>query len=340
MISVKKLNLGKYYQVSWIPIEDGKRIYFSSSVKKEAEEERLPLKGRIDPIADGNWVLSISNKDEENYFFSCASHEIAAGISLAEPEKQLQDCGMLRTPRGDAIFYCKNKKLPIVCREMRFDLDYDKYEYFLYGEGVFMRISERSLDAILNCPDIVWTNQCNIKDRYSEKDCNFKIYWLPVRDEKRLYISNLFSSDLKDIPPVGVIRELKGGDYVVYPFEGKENYNFPYKYYQYWYMSAFLSSTQLPGEGYQTIKLGGKYGMLNRRLFISPHPLVLIVHELSKSTYILFKGETLDFSPEVFKIVSEHPSLLDECSDKMLYTIIKRPDILLPLEGEEKDIVK
>jgi hypothetical protein len=24
----------------------------------------------------------------------------------------------------------------------------------------------------------------------------------------------------------------------------------------------------------------------------------------------------------------------------MLYTIIKRPDILLPLEGEEKDIVK
>jgi len=324
MFSVKKINLGSFC-VSWIPIEEGKRIYYSSSAKKEAEKEMIPLKGRIDPIGNGDWVLSIRKRDDENYFFSSASYEITTGISLAE--RQVQDCGMFRTSRGEVIFYYKEKNLPVICKKPYIDY----YKYFLYRNGTFMDISERTLNSLLSCPDIVWITQCNIKNRISEEDV--KIYWLPIGDEKRLYISNLFSSDLEDIPTVGIIREIEGGDYVIYPLEGKEKYSFPYKYYQYCYVSSLLSSTQLPGEGYGIIKLGGKYGLLNKELFISPHPLVVLETEDKGSKYILFKGKSTDFYPEVFKIISENPSLLD---DRTLYTIMERPDVLLHVEDKNR----
>jgi hypothetical protein len=331
MITFKEEFLGNH-RVLYLPVQGGGRIYISNSAREEVEAGRIPVKGRIDLISENNYVLWVSPKDEKNYFLGCVSSEIAAGVSVAE--NQIQECGMFMLSR-DAIFYCENKDLPIICRQPGIN----DYEYFLYGKGVFMSVSKRILDTTLSCPDIVWTTQCSIRDTNSEGSYNFKFYWFPAGDEKRLYLSNLFPPDLKDIPPIGVIREIGERDYVLYPFEGKENYFFPYKYYQYRKngLSSVLSSIQIQGGECEVIKLGGKYGLLNRRLFLSSFPLVVIDTECSWSKCFLFMGETLDFSPEVFKIVCDNPSFLESCSTRTFYTIIKRPDVLLSTEPTEED---
>lgn len=317
-------------RVLYLPIQGGGRLYIASSSSAEVEAGRIPLRGRIDLLGDNNYILWVSPKDEENFYLSCASSDIAAGVSLAEKEKQVQDCGMVVLSR-DSIIYCKNKDLPIICREPGIN----GYEYSLYGGGVFMDIGKRILDATLSCPDIVWATQCNIRSTYSEKGYNFKFYWFPAGD-KRVYLSNLFSSDLKKIPSIGVIREMQGGDYVLYPFEGKENYTFPYKYYQFRRDGLFstLSSMQIPGGECEMIELRGI------RLFVSSYPLIVINNECDNSKYFLFMGETLSFSPEVFKIVRDNPnpsSFLESCSIRTLYVAIKRPDVLLPIESTTED---
>jgi len=324
----EKENLGKHFKVVWFSIQGG-RVYVSASAAKEVEKtESLPRSGRIDPIGNDNYVLWVSEMEEENYFLDHVSREIA-WRHLAD--EQVQDCGKLTLPKGDAIFYYKDKNLPVICKEPCITNRGVENEYLLYGRGVFMDITPRTLKAMLNCPDIVWTAQCKADEIEAEEDYNFGFFWLPVREGKRLYLSNLYPPDMEKLPPVGVIRELEGGDYVSYPFEGRENYDFPYKYYQYRSngLTSILSPEQ-PEQECEMIVLGGEYGLLNTRLFISSSlPFVVIQNDCNEDKYFLFKGETLDFSTDVFKLISEHRSILEECSNRTFDALIHRPDILL-----------
>jgi len=327
------------YKVMWFPLAGGKRVYISNSVPaKVREREDLPERGRIDQMGtSNNYRLWVSPNDEYNFYLHCVDGGIVGGTNIAPKEFQLQDCGKFDLPKSDAIIYYQNENLPVVFTERVYTIRGFETEYIFYGKGVLMRVPRQILNDVLNTTgDILWTTKCNLYGIESEGCYVFRFYSLPVRDgeiERKLYISNLYPPDMKELPSVAVIRELEGGDYVLYPFEGREKYNFSYKYIQSHDtgLPSLLDDIQLSGYESKMVTLEGR---LHGGLFISsPSPFVVIRnYYYSDHKYILFKGETLGFSTDVFNLISEHQSILDECSNMTFDAVIHHSDILLPAD--------
>jgi len=322
------------HKVMWFPLAGGKRVYISNSVPaKVREREDLPHRGRIDEIGGNNYRLWVSPNDEDNFYFDCVD-DIAAGKKIAPKEMQVQECGKFDLPKSNAIIYYQNESLPVVFTQPVYTNRGLESEYIFYGKGVFFGVPRKIVNQVLYNTDILWTNRCNLHDTFSEGDYPFRFYSLLIRDgeiKRKLYISNLYPPDMEEFPPVAVIRELEVGDYVLYPFEGREKYNFSYKYIQYQanVLSSVLDDIQLPGHESKMVKI--KEGFGPSELFISfPSPFV-VIRDCFKHKYILFKGEILGFSTDVFKLISENLSILESSntSNRTFDALIHRPDILL-----------